>query len=83
MLLFFPPQSCEFVKKRDETVLRVVWNGAMRLFQEGSKTGTCRRWFFTLNGKECSDPKTIDTQMYIRVDNVVDLNRVAFGRLEL
>ncbi|KAI0239526.1 hypothetical protein LSAT2_009740 [Lamellibrachia satsuma] len=58
--------SCEFVKKRDDTVLRVVWNGDLRLMHTGPKQGSCRRWFFTINGGECSEPKTIDTQLHVK-----------------
>ncbi|KAI0219781.1 hypothetical protein LSAT2_028689 [Lamellibrachia satsuma] len=50
-------ESCDFVKKRDDTVLRVVWNG-------GSKVDSMRRWFFTINGEECKEPRTIDVQLY-------------------
>ncbi|KAK2172589.1 hypothetical protein NP493_941g02039 [Ridgeia piscesae] len=42
--------SCEFIKRRDDTVLRVVWNGDFRLIHSGPKSGSCRRWFFTING---------------------------------
>ncbi|KAI0224511.1 hypothetical protein LSAT2_024481, partial [Lamellibrachia satsuma] len=58
--------SCDFVKKRDDTVLRVVWNGNLGLIHTGPKGASCRRWFFTINGKECSEPRTIDTQLYVR-----------------
>ncbi|KAK2161138.1 hypothetical protein NP493_1601g00021 [Ridgeia piscesae] len=61
--------SCDFFKKREDTVLRVVWNGDIRLVDTGPKAGSARRWFFTINGKECSDPSTIDTQLYIRDSN--------------
>ncbi|KAI0218890.1 hypothetical protein LSAT2_029437 [Lamellibrachia satsuma] len=57
--------SCEFVKKRNDTVLRVVWNGDLRLIHTGPKSCSCRRWFFTINGGECSEPRTIETQLYI------------------
>ena len=30
-------QSCEFVKKRDDTVLRVVWSGDLQLLDKGPK----------------------------------------------
>ncbi|KAI0241976.1 hypothetical protein LSAT2_015448 [Lamellibrachia satsuma] len=59
--------SCEFVKKRDDTVLRVVWNGDLRLLHNGNKYASCRRWFFTINGQECSNPRTIDTQLHTHI----------------
>ena len=35
-VVFFS-QSCDFVKKRGDTVLRVVWNGDLRLIDTGPK----------------------------------------------
>ena len=64
-VFLFSSQSCDFIKKRDDTVLRVVWNGDIRLINIGPKGASARRWFFTINGKECSDPRTIDTQLYV------------------
>ena len=71
-------QSCDFVNKRDDTVLRVVWNGDLRLVGNGRSTGCVRRWFFTINGKECNDPMTIDTQIYTREAGYV-VHRPAYG----
>ena len=73
-------QSCEFVKKRDDTVLRVVWNGDLRLIDTGPKSSSARRWFFTINGKECSEPRTIDTQLHVR-DSGNNIHRPAHGGL--
>lgn len=67
--------SCGLVKKMEETVLRVVWNGALRL-RHGSGA-SCRRWFFTLNGNECSEPQTIDTQLHIQIPSS-NLHRPAY-----
>ena len=55
-------QSCEFVKKRDDTVLRVVWSGGLQLIDTGPKRVSAGRWFFTINGQE---PRTTDTQLYV------------------
>ncbi|KAI0229690.1 hypothetical protein LSAT2_019846 [Lamellibrachia satsuma] len=65
---------CDFEKKRNDTVLRVAWNGALRLRHQGTKGYSCRRWYFTLNGKECEQPMTIDTQIYLstKVINIHD-----------
>ena len=71
-------QSCEFVKKRDDTVLRVVWNGDLRLIHNGNKYGSCRRWFFTINGQECSGPRTIDTQLLTHIKGT-NMHRPAYG----
>ena len=78
MCLLMPSQSCDFFKKREDTVLRVVWNGDIRLVDTGPRGGSARRWFFTINGKECSDPRTIDTQLYIR-DSSSNTHRPAYG----
>ncbi|KAI0214613.1 hypothetical protein LSAT2_000258 [Lamellibrachia satsuma] len=64
-----PLFECAFVKTQDGTVLRVVWNGNLRLTHTGSKPGSCRRWYFTLNGDECSQPDKIDMQLYALVNN--------------
>ena len=71
-------QSCDFVKKRDDTVLRVVWNGDLRLINTGPKGGSARRWFFTINGQECKDPTTIDTQLHT-ADRTSNVHRPAYG----
>ena len=75
---FLSSQSCDFVKKRDDTVLRVVWNGDLRLMDKGPKFASVRRWFFTINGTECSDPRTIDTQLYV-LDSDSNNHRPAYG----
>ncbi|KAK2182368.1 hypothetical protein NP493_357g04033 [Ridgeia piscesae] len=76
-VLLLSSQSCDFVKKRDDTVLRVVWNGNLRLIHTGPRGGSARRWFFTINGKECSDPRTIDTQLHVR-DSDSNTHRPAY-----
>ncbi|KAK2157841.1 hypothetical protein NP493_1850g00019 [Ridgeia piscesae] len=58
--------SCDFVKKLDDTVLRVVLNGDLRLIHSGPKDASARYYFFPINGKECRDPRTINTQLHIR-----------------
>ena len=63
-------QVCDFEKKRNDTVLRVAWNGALRLIHEGPNSASCRRWYFTLNGKECEQPMTIDTQISLAAKSI-------------
>ncbi|KAI0218806.1 hypothetical protein LSAT2_029528 [Lamellibrachia satsuma] len=36
----------------------------LRLIHNSPKSGSCRRWYFTLNGNECREPNAIDTQIY-------------------
>ncbi|KAI0224512.1 hypothetical protein LSAT2_024483 [Lamellibrachia satsuma] len=69
--------SCGLVKKRDDTVLRVVWNGLLRLLNTNRNVACARRWFFTINGQECKDPNTIDTQIFID-SNKVNIHRPAY-----
>ncbi|KAI0237160.1 hypothetical protein LSAT2_012378 [Lamellibrachia satsuma] len=69
--------SCVLVKKRDDTVLRVVWNGLLRLSNTGPKLASVRRWFFTFNGQECKEPNTIDTQIFADSNNI-DIHRQAY-----
>ena len=78
LCVLLSPQSCEFVKKRNGTVLRVVWNGDLCLMSSALHTVSCRRWFFTINGKECSHPRTIDTQLYVN-DDKGNWHRPAYG----
>ncbi|KAK2167000.1 hypothetical protein NP493_1290g02052 [Ridgeia piscesae] len=65
------------LRNRDDTVLRVVWNGDIRLKDTGPKYASARRWFFTINGKECRDPRTIDTQLHVS-DSTSDNHRPAY-----
>ena len=54
-------QKCDFRKTRSNTALRVTYQGDMRLI---SGSPACRRWFITINGKECTSPDTIDAVLY-------------------
>ena len=51
-------QECSLDKDWKETHLHVVFNGNMQVLSESA----CNRWFFTLNGAECSTP--VDTTVY-------------------
>ncbi|XP_066264061.1 collagen triple helix repeat-containing protein 1-like [Branchiostoma lanceolatum] len=63
---------CPFIKLSSTSALRLTWNGDI-----GVKTTstTCKRWFFTLNGTECSDPDPIDG--IIQTDDEKDIHRVS------
>ena len=69
-VLYLLSQSCTTIKEYDHTILRVVWNGDVRLMRPTSRE-VCRRWFFTIDGIECQTPAAIDTQLYVndREDN--------------
>ena len=54
-------QECDFVKSKDNTYLRVVYMGNLRI--TGS-TNCCKRWYFTFNNKTCAIPAAIDGSIY-------------------
>lgn len=54
-------QECDFVKLRDDSYLRVVYMGNIRI--QGC-TNCCKRWYFTFNKAECTDPAPIDGALY-------------------
>ena len=56
-------QDCQFTKTKDDTALRVVYQG--NLYLEGC-ANCCKRWFITFNGAECSGPLPIDAVLWIR-----------------
>ncbi|KAI8496598.1 Collagen triple helix repeat-containing protein 1 [Branchiostoma belcheri] len=68
--------ECPFVKLSPTSVLRLTWNGALRVMTYNSPDSCCRRWFLTLNGTECSDPAPIDGIMWIH-DSTVNIHRVS------
>ena len=60
-IYFLLLQECDFVKLRDDSYLRVVYMGNIRI--QGC-TACCKRWYFTFNNAECSDPAPIDGSLY-------------------
>jgi len=59
-------KECPFTKKKDDTVLRVVYQGNFRVIGCGN---CCKRWFITFNGAECSGPLPIDAVLWIKNSN--------------
>lgn len=57
--------ECDFVKLRDDSYLRVVYMGNIRIT---GCTACCKRWFFTFNGAECKVPAPIDGSLYQSVN---------------
>ena len=55
-------QDCQFTKTKDDTALRVVYQGNLYL---GGCNNCCKRWFITFNGAECSGPLPIDAVLWI------------------
>ena len=74
-LIFLPLailKECIFKKTSDTTGLRVFWNGNLRLH---ACHACCRRWYFTLNGAECSTPGAIDGVVYMEHGAKKNLHR--------
>ncbi|XP_028410668.1 collagen triple helix repeat-containing protein 1-like [Dendronephthya gigantea] len=46
-------RDCTFVKKRDDSYLRVFYAGNLRIY---NCNNCCKRWFFKFNGAECNVP---------------------------
>ncbi|KAK3715069.1 hypothetical protein QZH41_012141 [Actinostola sp. cb2023] len=65
--------DCVFHKKHSNSVLRVYWNGAFRVY---NCNDCCKRWFFTFNGGECKFPRAIDGIVYMATGKAKDLHRV-------
>ena len=55
-------QDCVFTKNFTDTALHVAWTGALRVY---ACAECCKRWYFTLNGAECSTPLPIDGVVYL------------------
>ncbi|CAB4015795.1 Hypothetical predicted protein, partial [Paramuricea clavata] len=56
-------QTCDFQKAHTNSALRVTYQGDLRLVT-CSNGKCCRRWFITINGKECSSPAPIDAVIH-------------------
>ena len=50
-------QACNFTKLKAGTFLRVVYMGIIRIT---GCSNCCKRWYFTFNSNECSNPAPID-----------------------
>ena len=67
-------QTCDFQKVHSKSALRVTYQGDMRLVSCGANK-CCRRWFITINGKECSSPAPIDAAIYANGVSRLNLHR--------
>ncbi|KAL9986628.1 hypothetical protein ACROYT_G000799 [Oculina patagonica] len=54
-------KDCVFDKKKDDTALRVVYQGNFYMICDSC----CKRWFITFNGAECSGPLPIDVAWWM------------------
>ena len=57
--------SMPFKKSRSDTFLRLTWSSNMRQYLNDK----CSRWYFMINGRECSSPASIDGNFYHRIDS--------------
>jgi len=55
-------KDCQITKIKDDTALRVVYQGNIYV---GGCSSCCKRWFITFNGAECSGPLPIDAVLWI------------------
>ena len=53
--------NCSFNKQRNDTVLRIAWDGNKAL--EGC-TECCMQWFVTINDEECVDSGPVDASIH-------------------
>ena len=60
LLVFSLLQECTFNKLMSDTSLKVSFQGNLRA--KGSIK--CNRWYFKINGNECSGPMTIEAVVY-------------------
>ena len=65
--LFLLLKDCQFTKTKDDTALRVVYQG--NFYLQGCNS-CCKRWFITFNGAECSGPLPIDAALWISSTSV-------------
>ncbi|CAB4017357.1 collagen triple helix repeat-containing 1-like [Paramuricea clavata] len=56
-------ETCDFQKAHSNSALRVTYQGDLRLVS-CTNGKCCRRWFITINGKECSSPAPIDAAIH-------------------
>ena len=59
-LVFSLLQECTFNKSTSDTSLKVSFQGNLRV----SGNAKCNRWYFKINGNECSRPATIEALVY-------------------
>ena len=58
--------------RNSNSALRVTYQGDIRLLSV--PTGSCRRWFITINNAECSSPAPIDALIYANVVSGLNLH---------
>ena len=56
--------TMSFHKRRSDTYLRLTWSSNMR--QEVNHQ--CSKWYFQINGRECTSPAPVDGNVYQSID---------------
>ena len=54
--------QCPFVKRETSSYLRITYDGDIRL---AGCNDCCMRWYFTVDGAECTQPSAIDAAVHI------------------
>ena len=62
LLVFSLLQECTFNKLTSDTSFKVSFQGNLRV----SGNAKCNRWYFKINGNECSRPATIEALVFNR-----------------
>lgn len=57
--------SLVYKKKRPETLLRLLWSSNTR----NKAAGSCARWYFKIDGQECSEPQPVEGLLYQSVSS--------------
>jgi hypothetical protein len=53
---------CPFVKRETNSYLKITYDGDIRL---AGTRACCMRWYFTVDGAECTQPSAIDAVLHI------------------
>ena len=64
-----------FKKQRDDTHLRLTWTSSTK--QNAAEK--CNQWYFTIDGRECSNPAPINGNVYLATLSSADIHR--FGTI--
>lgn len=67
---YFTMQTCQYNKMREDTWLRVTWNGNMRITRCDT---CCMRWYITIDGEECVDPGTASLHVLLYLSLILML----------
>ena len=66
--------SCVFNKTMSDSSVRIVFNGNIRIT---NCENCCMRWYFTINGEECSDPAPIEAVIFSSNAQTINVHRAS------